>query len=65
MAKNPPLITIEIGNRKLRLGEFVDTLVDELASLNVKSRLFSTRGVVDRSQVRSAIDRVVQGLRDK
>lgn len=64
MAKNPQLITIEMGNKQVMLGEFIDALVDELVSLNVKSRLLSTKGTVDKAEVRSAIDRVIQRVSD-
>lgn len=68
MAKNPELIHIQIGDNRVLLGDFVDRVVTELKPVNFKSRLFSTKGVVDQVEMereqRSAIDRVVQGIRD-
>lgn len=68
MAKNPDLVHVQIGDNRILLGDFVNQVVAELKPVNFKSRIFSTKGVVDQSEMekeqRSAIDRVVQRIRD-
>lgn len=54
---------------RLPIGEFIDRLIAELRPINYKSRLFSTKGTVDpeamEKEQRSAIDRVIQRIRDE
>lgn len=68
MAKNPALIYVQIGENRVLLGDFVDRLIAELRPATFTSRLLSRKGQVDPVEMereqRSAIDRVVQGIRD-
>ncbi len=66
------IIKVEIcqGDIKHRLpiGEFQKRLVAEMADIPFRSRIFSTKGIVDRfeleRQISSATARVIQRIRD-
>lgn len=62
---------IKVGNKdhSITLQEFADRLIAELRPISFTSKIFSKKGIVDLVEMeraqRSAIDRVIQRIRDE